>query len=129
MDKQEARLAEMDARHHDSIAWRNTVREEDRDWRQTLRKEDKEWRQTVREEDKGWRESEKEWRQATREDDKTWRTQVRDEDHDHRVRSERTAKRCCALTAAVQSSKTGTSPETIFALARVYEAWLDGKES
>lgn len=110
MDKQEARLAEMDARHHDSIAWRNTVREEDRDWRQTLRKEDKEWRQTVREEDKGWRESEKEWRQSTREDDK------------------RMTKRCCALTAAVQSSKTGASPETIFALAKVYEAWLDGKD-
>ena len=102
MDKQEARQAEMDARHSDSITWRNTVRAEDKNWRETVRAEDKEWRLTVREEDRSWRESEKN-------------------------RIEIVTKRCCALSAAAQSSKPGTSPEDIFALAKLYEEWLDGK--
>ena len=109
MDKQDARQAEMDTRHHDSIAWRNSVREKDLEWRQTVRSEDKEWRQMVREEDKAWR------------------SQLRNEDNDNRVRTERTTKRCCALAAAAQSSKAGTSPDAIFALAKTYEEWLDGK--
>ena len=40
MDKQEVRQAEMDARHGDSITWRNTVRAEDKTWRETMRAED-----------------------------------------------------------------------------------------
>jgi hypothetical protein len=127
MDKQEARQAEMDARHNDGLTWRNTVRAEDKSWRETVRAEDREWRLTVREEDKSWRESEKTWRQAIREDDASLCVQSRADDHEHRSRAEIVAKRCCALTAAAQSSKPGTSPETIFALARRYEEWLDGK--
>jgi hypothetical protein len=127
MDKQETRQAEMDARYDDSITWRNTVRGEDKNWRETIRAEDREWRLTVREEDKSWRESEKNWRQAIRDDDAIFRTQSRAEDNAHRARSEIVTKRCCALSAAAQSSKPGTSPENIFALAKLYEEWLDGK--
>jgi len=47
------------------------------------------------------------------------------EDNDHRSRTERVTKRCCALAAAAQSSKPGTAPESIFALAKAYEQWLD----
>ena len=125
MDKQEVRQAEMDARHNDAIAWRNTVRAEDKDWRETIRTEDKEWRLTAREEDKAWRESERNWRQMIRDDDAIWRAQNRAEDNDHRGRTELVTKRCCALTAAAHSSKPGTSPESIFALAKLYEEWLD----
>jgi hypothetical protein len=109
MDRQDSRQTEMDARHQDSIAWRNSVRAEDLEWRQTSRTEDKEWRQT------------------TREEDKAWRRQHRNEDNDRHARFERTTKRCYALAAAAQSSKPGTSPEHIFALAKMYEEWLDGK--
>lgn len=125
MDKQESRQAEMDARHTDAITWRNTVRAEDKEWRETIRSEDREWRLTVREEDKAWRESERNWRQAVRDDDATWRAQNRSEDHEHRGRTELVTKRCCALAAAAQSSKPGASPESIFALAKVYEEWLN----
>lgn len=125
MDKQEGRQVEMDARHSDAITWRNTVRAEDKDWRETIRREDKEWRLTAREEDKAWRESERNWRQMIRDDDATWRAQNRAEDNDRRRRTELVTKRCCALTAAAQSSKPGTSSESIFALAKVYEEWLD----
>jgi hypothetical protein len=98
MDKQEARQAEIDARRNDDVAWRTTVRAEDKNWRETIRAEDREWRLTVRDEDKSWR-----------------------------ARTEIVTKRCCALSAAAQSSKPGTSPEAIFALAKLYEEWLDGK--
>lgn len=127
MDKQETRQAEMDARYEDGITWRNNVRAEDRNWRETIRAEDKEWRLTVREEDKSWRESEKNWRQTTRDDEAALRTQSRSEDNEHRARTEIVTKRCCALSAAAQSCKPGTSPENIFALAKLYEEWLDGK--
>jgi hypothetical protein len=125
MDKQEGRQAEIDARHGDAITWRNTVRAEDKGWRETIRAEDKEWRLTAREEDKAWRESERNWRQMIRDDDATNRAQNRAEDNDHRRRTELVTKRCCALAAAAQSSKPGTSPESIFALAKLYEEWLN----
>jgi len=127
MDKQEARQAEVDARHSESINWRNTVRAEDKSWRETIRAEDREWRQTVRDEDKAWRESEKNWRQMVREEDANFRIQSRAEDNAHRARTETLTKRCCALSAAAQSSKPGTPPESVFALAKLYEEWLDGK--
>jgi hypothetical protein len=127
MDKQEVRQAEMDARHNDGITWRNAVRAEDLSWRETIRAEDKEWRLTVREEDKSWREAEKNWRQTIRDDDAIVRSQTRAEDNEQRARSEILARRCCALNAAAQSSKPGTSPENIFALAKLYEQWLEGK--
>ncbi len=98
MDKQEARQAGIDARRSDDIAWRTTVRAEDKNWREAIRAEDKEWRQMVREEDKSWR-----------------------------ARTEIVTKRCCALSAAAQSSKPGASSKDIFALAKLYEEWLDGK--
>jgi hypothetical protein len=120
MDRQNSRQTDMDARHHDGIAWRNAVRAEDLEWRQVIRSEDKEWRQTTREEDK-------DWRQVTREEDKAWRRQLRNEDNDRHARLERATKRCYALAAAAQSSKPGASPEHIFALAKIYEEWLDGK--
>jgi len=107
MDKQEARLAEMDSRHQETITWRNTVRAEDTAWRQTTREEDKVWRETLREEDKVWR-------QSLRDEDKAWR-----------MRTERTALRCCSLTAAAQSAQPGTSPEEIFSRARKFEEWLN----
>jgi hypothetical protein len=127
MDKQEVRQAEMDARHSDSITWRNTVRAEEKTWRETIRAEDKEWRLTVREEDKSWRESEKNWRQTIRDEDAIFRSQSRVEDKEHRSRSEVLTKRCCALSAAAQSSIPGTLAEDIFALAKRYEEWLDCK--
>jgi hypothetical protein len=120
MDKQEARQTEMDERYKEGIAWRNTVRDEDKKWRERLRREDKEWREMIREEDKAWRE-------ALRDEDKAWRVQLRGEDLAHRMRSERTAKWCCALTAAAQTAKSGSSPEKIFALARHYEGWLNSQ--
>lgn len=107
MEKQEGRQAEVDARQSDAITLRNTARAEDKEWRETIRTEDREWRLAVREEDKAWR------------------TQNRTEDNAHRGRTELVTKRCCALAAAAQSSKPGTSPESIFALAKVYEEWLD----
>jgi hypothetical protein len=122
MDKQESRQAEMDTRHQEGIVWRNTVREEDKQWRQETREGDKNWRQVIREEDK-------EWRQTLREEDKAWRVQSRNEDSEHRSRAERVAKRCCALNAAAQSSKPETSPEKIFALARIFEDWLNAQNS
>ena len=121
MDKPESRQTEMDARHQDAINWRNTVRAEDKDWRETLRDEDKAWRQLIRAEDLGWR-------QSTRDEDKAWRAQAKIDDSEHRLRMERANKRCCALTAAVQSCKPGTSPEQIFALAKTYEAWLNSEQ-
>jgi hypothetical protein len=120
MDRQDSRQTAMDTRHNDGIAWRNTVRAEDLEWRQTTRTEDKEWRQTQREEDK-------DWRQVTREEDMAWRRQLRKEDNDRHARFERATKRCCALAAAAQSSEPGTSLKDIFALAKKYEEWLDGK--
>jgi hypothetical protein len=110
MDKQEARQAEIDARHQESLAWRNNMREEDKQWRQELREGERSWRQTLREEDKAWR------------------TQTRNEDIENRARAERVAKRCCALSAAAQSLPPETAPEKIFALAAVFAGWLD-KES
>jgi hypothetical protein len=96
MEKQEARQAEMDARHQDNIDWRNTVRKEDTEWRRTIRDEDK-----------------------------AWRVQLRKEDTEHRSRTERTSKRCCALSAAAQVSKPGTPTAEIFDLAVKFEVWLN----
>src|SRR5215469_6116244 len=118
MDKQEARQAEIDTRRNDDIAWRTSVRAEDKNWRETLRAEDREWRLTVREEDKAWRELEKNWRQMVRDDDAKLRVQSR-------AQTDTLTKRCYALSAAAQSSKPGASPEAIFALAKLYEEWLD----
>ena len=110
MDKQEARQADIDARHQESLAWRNNMREEDKHWRQEVR------------------EGEKSWRQALREEDKAWRTQTRQEDIESRARAERVAKRCCALSAAAQALPPESDPEKIFALASVFADWLE-KES
>jgi hypothetical protein len=118
MDKQEARQNEMDDRYKEGITWRNTVRDDDKKWRERLRREDKEWREMIREEDRAWRE-------ALRNEDKTWRAQLRSEDLARRMRSERTARSCCALGAAAQTAKSGASEEEIFALARKYEEWLN----
>ena len=108
MDKPNMRQAELDARH-EGIAWRNAVRKEDKEWRETTREEDKVLRATVRAEDK------------------TWRAQVRDEDDLHRLRTERTTKRCCALSVAAEASKAGASPEAILSLAKQFEDWLNSK--
>jgi hypothetical protein len=121
MDKQEARQAEMDTRHQETITWRNTVRGEDTSWRQTTRDEDKAWRETLREEDKVWR-------QSLRDEDKAWRESMRDDDKAWRMRSERTAIRCCSLTAAAQSAQPGTSAEEIFSRARKFEDWLNSQK-
>jgi hypothetical protein len=114
MDKQEERQAAMDE-------WRDTARKEDKVWRRRVRNEDIEWREKLREEDTTWREK-------AREEDTTWREKVRQEDIEYRLRNELTVKRCCALSAAAQSSQRGTPPEEIFALAGKFENWLNSGE-
>jgi hypothetical protein len=99
MDKQEKRKEDMDKqekRQADMNEWRDTARKEDKVWRRRVRKEDIEWRERVRQ-----------------------------EDTEYRLRNERTAKRCCALSAAAQSSQRGTPLEEIFALAEEFENWLN----
>ena len=110
MEQQVSRQAEMDARHYDGINWRNTVRVEEKEWRERLRNQDLVWREKMRDEDLVWRQT------------------GRDEEIGYHERSERTAKRCCALSAAVQSSKPGTAPDKIFELARAYEDWLNSQK-
>lgn len=95
----DSRQAEMDARHRESLAWRNTARAEDLDWRQAARREDREWR-----------------------------AEVRTEDRQHRLRSERITKRCHALSAAAFASKPGSSLESVLALAQKFEDWLNSED-
>jgi hypothetical protein len=119
--KPDSRQAEMDARHRESLAWRNSVRAEDLDWRQSTRRQDAELRETGRKEDK-------EWREGLRREDREWRAEVRTEDRQHRLRSERITKRCHALSAAAFASKPGSSLESVLALAQKFEDWLNGEE-
>jgi hypothetical protein len=119
MDKPEQRQAEANARHKESQAVADARHKESNEWRDTVRKEDKVWRKRVREEDR-------EWRDKARAEDGAWRDKVRQEDIDHRLRNERTTARCAALSAAVLSSKQGTPPDEVFALARKFEEWVIG---
>jgi hypothetical protein len=109
-DKPDSRQSEMDARYQAGLVWRNSVRTEDVEWRKAMRKEDKEWREVVRREDL------------------EWRAEVRSEDNQHRLRTERIAKRCAALAAAAQTSKVDSSLDAILALARQFEDWLNSQD-